>query len=96
MGAKLNVEVLNPHRSQSRWFGKHDWTIAADRLLRLEKGRVEVRFDTHLVSVELRKQLKHFPVMVQFDKRRRFTGLVVFKPQNRLSKRRRQSIRTAP
>src|ERR1035437_3788811 len=114
-GAKLNVEVLNPHRSQSRWFGKHDWTIAADRLLRLEEGGVEVRFDTHLVTVQLRKhkrgemppyshfvwelprkQLKHFPVMLQFDKRRRFTGLVVFKPQNRLSKRKKQSIRTAP
>jgi hypothetical protein len=114
-GAKLNVEVLNPHWSQSRWFRKHDWTIAADRLLRLKESGVEVRFDTHLVTVELRKHkrgemppyshfvwelprklLKHFPVMLQFDKRRRFTGLVVFKPQNRLSKRKKQSIRTAP
>ena len=103
-GAKLNVEVLNPHRSQSRWFRNHDWTIAADRLLRLEESGVEVRLDTHLVTVELRKHkrgemppyshfvwelprklLKHFPVMLQFDKRRRFTGLVIFKPQNRFS-----------
>jgi len=114
-GAKLNVEVLNPHWSQSRWFRKHDWTIAADRLLRLKESGVEVRFGTHLVTVELRKHkrgemppysqfvwelprklLKHFPVMLQFDKRRRFTGLVVFKAQNRLSKRKKQSIRTAP
>lgn len=115
LGAKLNVEVLNPHWSQSRWFRKHDWTIAADRLLRLKESGVEVRFDTHLVTVELRKHkrgemppyshfvwelprklLKHFPVVLQFDKCRRFTGLVVFKPQNRLSKRKKQSIRTAP
>ena len=34
-GAKLNVEVLNPHRSTARFFRKHDWTIAADRLVRL-------------------------------------------------------------
>jgi hypothetical protein len=98
-GARLNVEVLNPHRSQSRWFRKHDWTIAADRMLRLEEGGVEVRFDTRMVSMELskhkrgemppyshfvwelpRKLLKRFPVMLQFDKRRRFTGLVIFKP----------------
>ena len=96
-GAKLNVEVLNEHRS--RFFRKHNWTIAADRLVRLEEGGVEIRFDTHLVTVELRKHqrgemppyshfvwelprkfLKKFPVMLQFDKRRRFTGLLVFKP----------------
>jgi len=98
-GAKLNVEVLNPHRSNSRWFRKHDWTIAADRLVRLEEGGVSVRFDLNMVEVELRKHklgemppysafvselprklLKNFPVMLQFDKRRRFTGLVIFKP----------------
>jgi hypothetical protein len=96
-GAKLNVEVLNGHRS--RFFRKHDWTIAADRLVRLEEGGIEVRFDSHLVTVELRKRkrgemppyshflpelprklLKNFPVMLQFDQRRRFTGLVIFKP----------------
>jgi len=99
-GAKLNVEVLNEHRS--RFFGKHDWTIAADRLVRLEEGGVDVRFDSHLVTVELRKHkygemppyshfiselprklLKNFPVMLQFDKRRRFTGLVIFKPDRK-------------
>jgi hypothetical protein len=101
-GAKLNVEVLNPHRSNSRWFRKHDWTIAADRLVRLEEGGIDVRFDSHLVTVELRKHkrgemppyshfvselprklLKKFPVMLQFDKRRRFTGLVIFKPDRK-------------
>jgi hypothetical protein len=99
-GAKLNVEVLNPHRS--RFFRKHDWTIAADRLVRLEEGGIDVRFDSHLVTVELRKHkrgemppyshfvwelprklLKKFPVMLQFDKRRRFTGLVIFKPDRK-------------
>jgi hypothetical protein len=98
-GAKLNVEVLNQHRSNSRWFRKRDWTIAADRLVRLEESGVEVRFDTHFVTVELRKHikgemppyshfvwelprklLKKFPVMLQFDKHRRFTGLIIFKP----------------
>ena len=98
-GAKLNIEVLNTHRSNSRWFRKQNWTIAADRLVRLEEGGIDVRFDSHLVTVELRKHrrgemppyshfvwelprklLKKFPVMLQFDKRRRFTGLVIFKP----------------
>jgi hypothetical protein len=44
-GAKLSVEVLNPHRSNWRWLRGRDWTIAADRLVRLEEGGVEVRFD---------------------------------------------------
>jgi len=101
-GAKLNVEVLNQHRSNLRWFRKHDWTIAADRLVRLEEGGIDVRFDSHLVTVELRKHkrgemppyshfvwelprrfLKKFPVMLQFDKHRRFTGLVIFKPDRK-------------
>ena len=101
-GAKLNVEVLNPHRSNSRWFRKHDWTIATDRLVRLEEGGIDVRFDSHLITVELRKHkrgemppyshfvgelprqlLKKFPVMLQFDQRRRFTGLVIFKPDRK-------------
>jgi len=104
-GAKVNVEVLNPHRSNSRRFRKYDWTIAADRLVRLEEGGIDVRFDSHLVTVELRKHkrgemppyshfvwelprklLKVFPVMLQFDKRRRFTGLVIFKPDVRKTK----------
>ena len=101
-GAKLNVEVLNQHRSTSRWFRKHDWTISADRLVRLEEGGIEVRFDSHFVGVKLkkhkrgemppyshfvwelpRKLLKKFPVMLQFDKRRRFTGLLIFKPDQK-------------
>ena len=98
-GAELNVEVLNQHHCNDRWFRKHDWTIAADRLIRLEEAGIEVRFDSHLISIELRKHkrgemppyshfvwelprkfLKEFPVMLQFDKGRRFTGLTIFKP----------------
>ncbi len=98
-GAKLNVEVLNPHRCNDRWFRKHDWTIAADRLVQLKEAGVEVRFDSHLISVELRKHkrgemppyihfvwelprkfLRKFPVMLEFNKRRQFTGLTIFKP----------------
>jgi hypothetical protein len=96
-GAMLNVEVLNPHRCNSRWFRKLDWTIAADRMVRLKESGVEIRFNTNMVTVELRKHikcemppyshfvselprkfLKEFPVMLQFDKHRRFTGLVIF------------------
>ncbi len=99
-GAKLNVEVLNPHRSSMRFFRKHDWTIAADRLVRLEEDGVKVRFDSSMIDVELRKHrrgemppysafvnelprklLKNFPVMLQYDQRRRFTGLIIFKPK---------------
>jgi hypothetical protein len=99
-GAKLNVEVLNPHRSGSRWLRGRDWTIAADRLVRLDEGGVEVRFDSHFVGVKLKKHkrgemppyshfvwelprkfLKKFPVMLEFDQRRRFTGLLIFKPE---------------
>ena len=105
-GAELNVEVLNPHRCSSRWFRKHDWTIAADRMVRLEEGGVECRLVGHLVTVELRKHqrgemppyshfvwelprkfLKNFPVMLQFDKSRRFTGLVIFKPEAGIKRR---------
>ena len=101
-GAKLNVEVLNPHRSTSRFFRKHDWTIAADRMVRLEEDGIEVRFDsfsvgvklkkhklgemppyTHFVSELPRKFLKKFPVMLQFDKQNQFTGLVIFKPEQK-------------
>lgn len=96
-GAKLNVEVLNQHRS--RFFRSHDWTVAADRIVRLEEGGIECRFDDHLVTIELRKHkrgemppygafvwelprkfLKNFPVMLEYDKRRRFVGLTIFRP----------------
>lgn len=101
-GAKLNVEVLNPHRSTSRWMRGRDWTISEDRLVRLEEGGVEVSFCSFQVEVKLRKHkrgemppyshfvselprkfLKKFPVMLQFDQRRRFTGLVIFKPDRK-------------
>ena len=101
-GAKLNIEVLNQHRSTSRFFRKHDWTLAAERLVRLEEDGIEVRFDsfslgvklrkhkrgemppyTHFVSELPRKFLKKFPVMLEFDQRRRFTGLVIFKPERK-------------
>ncbi len=36
-----------------------------------------------IVSELPRKLLKKFPVMLQFDKRRRFTGLVTFKPDQK-------------
>jgi len=38
---------------------------------------------SHFVSELPRKLLKNFPVMLQFDKRRRFTGLVIFKPDRK-------------
>jgi hypothetical protein len=81
----------------------------ADRLVRLVEGGVEVRFDTCMVSVEVRqhkrgemppyshfvwelprKLLRRFSVMLQFDKRRSFTGLAIFKPQNKLARGRQR------
>jgi len=41
----------------------------------------------HFVSELPRKLLKNFPVMLQFDKRRRFTGLVIFKPNPEKARR---------
>jgi hypothetical protein len=35
---------------------------------------------THFISELPRQFLKKFPVMLQFDQRRQFTGLVIFKP----------------
>lgn len=107
-GAKLNVEVLNPHRSTSRWMRGRDWTISEDRLVRLEEGGVEVSFCSFQVAVKLRKHkrgemppythfvselprkfLKTFPVMLQFDQRRRFTGLLIFKPGDESTRKRK-------
>ena len=100
-GARLTVEVLNQHQSNFQGFRKHNWTIAADRLVNLKESGVEVRFSSGLITVQLRKHirgemppyshfvgelprkfLKEFPVMLQFDKRNRFTGMVVFKPDS--------------
>ena len=68
----------------------------------LEEDGIEVRFDSCMVDVVLRKHrrgemppysafvselprklLKNFPVMLQYDQRRRFTGLIIFKPKRR-------------
>ena len=38
---------------------------------------------SHFVSELPRKFLKKFPVMLQFDTHRRFTGLVIFKPDKK-------------
>lgn len=54
-GAKLNLEVLNPHRATSRWLRGRDWTIAADRLVRLEEGGVEIRFSEGMIILRMRK-----------------------------------------
>jgi hypothetical protein len=96
-GAKLNVEVLNLHRS--RLFSRSDILCAAERIVSLQEGGIEYRIDGHLASIELRKHkrgemppysafvwelprklLKNFPVMLEYDKRRRFVGLTIFKP----------------
>jgi hypothetical protein len=96
-GAKLNIEVLNLHRS--RLFRTKNILCAAERMVRLEEDGIEVRSDGFSISVELRKHkrgemppyshfvselprkfLKKFPVMLEFDQRKHFTGLVIFKP----------------
>ena len=107
-GAKLNVEVLNLHRS--RLFRSKEILCAAERMVRLEEGGVECRLDGHTISVEWRRHkrgemppyshfvselprkfLKKFPVMLQFDQRRRFTGLVIFKPTPKLNRRKQRA-----
>jgi hypothetical protein len=45
---------------------------------------------SHFVWELPRKLLRHFPVILQFDKRRRFTGLAIFKPQNKLPRGRQR------
>jgi hypothetical protein len=96
-GAKLNVEVLNLHRS--KLFRSKDVLCAAERMVRLNENGVECRLDGHLITIKLRKHkrgemppyshfvrelprkfLENFPVALEFDKRRRFTGLTIFKP----------------
>jgi hypothetical protein len=97
-GVKLNVEVLNLHRS--RLFRRSDILCAAERIVSLAEGGIECRVDGHLVTIELkkhkrgemppygafvwelpRKVLKNFPVMLEYDKRRRLVGLTIFKPR---------------
>lgn len=103
-GARLNIEVLNLHRS--RLFRSKDILCAAERMVRLEEGGVECRLGGNLITVELRKHkrgdmppyshfvselprkfLKKFPVMLQFDQRRRFTGLVIFRPDPKATRK---------
>ncbi len=50
-GVKLNVEVLNPHRS--RLFRRLDITVAPDRLVKLQEGAVECSLSTHRVDLRL-------------------------------------------
>jgi hypothetical protein len=45
---------------------------------------------SHFVWELPRKLLRHFPVMLQFDKRRHFIGLAIFKPQNKLARGRQR------
>jgi hypothetical protein len=52
-GAKLNVEVLNLHRS--RLFPRSGILCAAERIVSLQEGGIEYRIDGHLASIELRK-----------------------------------------
>lgn len=103
-GARLNIEVLNLHRS--RLFRSKDILCAAERMVRLEEGGVEWRLDGNLITVKLRKHkrgemppyshfvselprkfLKKFPVMLEFDQRHRFTGLVIFRPDPKATRK---------
>ena len=46
-GARLSVEVLNPHKS--RLFRKHDISVAADRLVELQESGLICQWDDHTV-----------------------------------------------
>ena len=56
LGAKLNVEVLNPHWSQSRWFRRARLDGRRRIDYQVEGKRGWSRFDAHLVAVELRER----------------------------------------
>ena len=104
-GAKLNVEVLNLHRS--RLFRRNDILCAADRLVRLEEAGVEYRLAEHTLDIRLRprrrgeeppfsafvselprRALKRFPVVLQYDRRGRFVGVVIFRPLSAAARKR--------
>ena len=55
-GARLNVEVLNPHRS--RFFRDRNVTVASDRIVTLTETEVECRVDTHMITVRLERRRK--------------------------------------
>jgi hypothetical protein len=95
-GARLRVDVLNPH--QSSLLGWRDITIAADRLIDLREEDLRIGISEHLVRLssaarrpikglpysgflsELpRRLLERFPVMVEYDRRGRFVGVVIFR-----------------
>ena len=48
-GAKLEVEVLNPHRSAL--FRQWNVTVAADRLVKLPEGNVTCQLDDHMLPI---------------------------------------------
>jgi hypothetical protein len=55
-GARLKIEVLNPHRS--RFFRDRSVTVASDRIVTLTETEVECQVDTHLVIVRLKGRRK--------------------------------------
>ena len=94
-GAKLKVEVQNAYRS-SLLGKKRDFTVAADRMVRIREGGIECNFDTYTLQLRLpraetrnqppfgafpweltRKQLRKFPIILEFDRRGRFVGLTL-------------------
>lgn len=53
-GAKLSVEVLNPHKS---WILRsRDITVAADRLVELEDSGVVCKLDDHTVRIRMERR----------------------------------------
>jgi hypothetical protein len=66
-----------------------DTCLVSVEVRKLERG--EMPSYSHFVWELPRKLLRHFPVMLQFDKRRRFTGLAIFKPQNKFSRGRQRT-----
>ncbi|MBI5474030.1 MAG: hypothetical protein HY961_16960 [Ignavibacteriae bacterium] len=95
-GASLTMNVSNAYRS-SLFNRKHDFAIAADRIVTLKERGIECWIDQHLIMVRMkrdrkrgaifggfpweisRKQLKHFPVIFEYDKGNRFLGLTILK-----------------
>ena len=58
-GAKVRVIVQNAYRT--KLLGRMDITIAADRMVRIEEGEIECRFDSHMIRLRVVPRKKGEP-----------------------------------
>ena len=94
--SKLDIAVAAERGVRLEEAGVEYWldTHTLDIRLRPHKRGDEPPFIS-FVSELPRKALKHFPVMVQYDQRGRFVGVVIFKPLTRKAQRSSRALRAA-